>query len=411
MPRLTAKIVESLGTPTREVLMVDDAQPGFCLRLTPSGSRLFLIRKRIDGKIVKRTIGQMAPASGKPAANVTMMTIAEARKEAAKVLGKLAGRETLDAHVAEPEEKETFADLAERWLDQHVRVKLKPLTVRDYERILDVTLRPRFGEKAFDAVTREDVRKLHAEMKETPRRANYTLQVVSAIYAFAEVSKNPASRIVKYREGKRERIMSAAELAAVGEAIQWAEDKKKLSTWACEALRFAIATGARPGEISAIEWSHVDQERKRVVLPDSKANRPRILYLSATAWAIVERVPRFGRFVFAGRSKDTPVARLTNGWQIVRKKAGLGDVRLYDARHTFASEAAKAGHALPMIGALLGHSVPATTARYVHLVDDPVARAAQDVGDAMTAAAVKHAAERAAATNVMPMPKRKRAAR
>ncbi|MEE2952230.1 MAG: tyrosine-type recombinase/integrase [Pseudomonadota bacterium] len=408
MARLTARYVESLGQSDRDVLVMDDVQSGFGLRITPSGTRLFLVRKRIDGKIIKRTIGQMAPISGKPAPHIPMMTIAEARKEAAKVLGKLAGKEALDPEVIEPEEKETFSQLADRWLEQHVRVKLKPLTIRDYERILDTTLRPRFGEKAFDAVTREEVRKLHAKMKDTPRRANYVLQVISAIYAFGEVGKNPAARIVKYREGRRERIMSAAELAAVGDAIEWAEREKKMSVWACEAIRFAIATGARPGEISAIEWAHVDEERKRIVLPDSKANRPRILYLSATAWTIVQRVPRFGKFVFAGRVKDTPFARLTNAWQTVRKRAGLGDVRLYDARHTFASEAAKAGHALPMIGALLGHSVPATTARYVHLVDDPVAKAAQEVGEAMAVAAAKLAEEKGPNVTALPVKGRAR---
>jgi integrase len=71
---------------------------------------------------------------------------------------------------------------------------------------------------------------------------------------------------------------------------------------------------------------------------------------------------------------------------VVRKAAGLEDVRLHDLRHTFASFGAAGGLSLPIIGKLLGHSQAATTQRYAHLADDPVARAADQVGNAVAAA-------------------------
>jgi integrase len=298
----------------------------------------------------------------------------------------------------------SFADAVEAWMNEHVRVKLKPFTVRDYEKITKV-LKDRFKGKSLSAIDKPACRTLHAEMAKIPRRANYYLQVLSAITNYHGVNPNPTKGIKRYREGKHERILSDVELERAFTAIQSAESEKKLSVWACAALRFAILTGARPAEIRAIEWRHLDRDRKRIVLEDSKANRQRIIYCNDAAWTVATSCPRFGKFVFAGEQKNTPYQNLTRAWDKVRAIAKLTDVRLYDCRHSFASQAALAGHNLPMIGTLLGHTVPATTARYVHLINDPAAAASQDVGDRM-ATALLAAASKAGAT---PMKAKRRA--
>lgn len=71
-------------------------------------------------------------------------------------------------------------------------------------------------------------------------------------------------------------------------------------------------------------------------------------------------------------------------WEIVRKRAGLEDVRLHDLRHSFASRALAFGESLPVIGKLLGHTQVETTARYAHLtrgsVRESAARIAASIG-------------------------------
>lgn len=389
--RLTADVVEAelqkVALAPRDYLVTDTLQPGFAVRITPSGSALFVVRKRRGGSIAKVTIGSFPDMSVKDARTAARDLIArwDDAPEAAPrpKRGRPVVTEPKPEPVAEP--SRTWADAIDDWLENHVRVKLKPRTAADYEQI-GAALKTRFGRIALDKLTKADVRRLHTEMSATPRRANYVVQVLSAIANFAEIPKNPTKGVTRYREGVRERVMSTEELSRAFKAIADLERDGKLSVWACGALRFAIATGARPSEIRAIEWKHLHEEMQRVVLPDSKANRPRILYCSSAAWAILKGMPRFGKFVFAGAAKDTAYQNLTLAWIKVRARAGLDDVRLYDCRHTFASEAAKAGHNLPMIGALLGHTVAATTNRYVHLVGDPAMKAAQDVGDRLAEA-------------------------
>jgi site-specific recombinase XerD len=100
-------------------------------------------------------------------------------------------------------------------------------------------------------------------------------------------------------------------------------------------------------------------------------------------------------WVFPSAAKrGQPVADISHVWNRVRHAAGLGNVRMHDLRHSFASNIVNAGGSLPMIGKLLGHRNVSTTARYAHLSDDPVrALADRAAGDIAAALAGKPAAD------------------
>src|SRR5262249_53820272 len=75
---------------------------------------------------------------------------------------------------------------------------------------------------------------------------------------------------------------------------------------------------------------------------------------------------------------------INEAWIKLRKAAKLGNARLHDVRHTYASILASAGLSLPVIGAMLGHATPVTTARYSHLFDDPLRQAAERAAAVIT---------------------------
>ncbi len=89
----------------------------------------------------------------------------------------------------------------------------------------------------------------------------------------------------------------------------------------------------------------------------------------------MSRQPRNPWAIF-GRGPGTRLANLNASWQIVRREAGIEDVRLHDLRHSFASRVLALGESLPMIARLLGHSQIQTTARYAHLARQSVKTAA-----------------------------------
>jgi hypothetical protein len=71
--------------------------------------------------------------------------------------------------------------------------------------------------------------KLHSSLYDTPFQANRVLAVVGSMYAFAgragivPEGTNPARRIDKFKEGRRERFLTCEELERLGSAIREAE--------------------------------------------------------------------------------------------------------------------------------------------------------------------------------------------
>src|SRR5262249_36718730 len=200
---------------------------------------------------------------------------------------------------------------------------------------------------------------------------------------------NQAKGIKPDREYKRERFLSEAEIAKAADAIAVTEQKGTIGPHGAAGLRLCLFTGARSGEITATEWSHIDWQRKLIRLPDSKTNEPRTIHLSEPALEVLRGLPRISKYVIAGRSPGEAYQNLRRAWIDAREHVGLQDVRLHDLRHSFASLAASKGISLQTIGKLLGHRDPQTTARYAHLATDAVAAVNDHLGEAIQAPIAK----------------------
>lgn len=394
MSKLTNEVVSSLVSAGVERSVFDSSVPGFGLRITANGKAIWIARARSGAHRLKLSLGTFPEKS-----------LSAARTEAHAALrdirdGKDPRAEKAVRRAALIAGQMTVAELADRWLAEYVRPKLKPRTISDYERLVEQRIKPRLGALPVGAVTKSDIISFHSTMANTPRRANYTIATTRALMTFAEdvglrqPHTNPAKRIKMYRQGVRERFLSEEEIGKAADAIAQAEASGKIGEHAAAGLRLALFTGARSGEISAAQWSHVDWTRKQIRLPDSKTNEPRTIHLSEAAVEILKGLPRVGGYIIAGRYKNEPHQNLTRAWIIARAFGGLQDVRLHDLRHSFASLAAGRGVSLQMIGKLLGHKVHATTMRYAHLARDAVASINEELGIAMQAAIAKPKAGR-----------------
>ena len=74
-------------------------------------------------------------------------------------------------------------------------------------------------------------------------------------------------------------------------------------------------------------------------------------------------------YVISGRIKGKEVPNLNGPQEVVCERTGLKDMRINDARHSYATKALALGESLPMICRLLSHTLVKTTARYAHLVE------------------------------------------
>lgn len=418
--RITKRLVDSLSAGASEYFVWDSKVPGFGLRVQPSGVMSYVAKYRAGS-------GRAAPTRRITLGRVGKITPDEAEKLAKRVLGAVVHGADPAAAKSADRRAATLKEIADLFLTDHVAAKRKGATADHYRHILEKLVLPSLGNRKADQINTADVARLHARMRERPYLANRAVAVVGSLYSFAgrrrllPVGCNPARGIDKYPEKGRERFLSGAELARLGDAIREAETKgipwtvdptakhsprepnrrTVIGKHAAAAIRLLILTGARLREILNLRWEHVDLERGLLFLPDSKTGKKAIV-LNAPATAVLAAMPRIGSYVIAGQNAGTknekPRADLNKPWRAVRKRAGLEGVRIHDLRHTHASIGAGAGLGLPIIGKLLGHTKASTTQRYAHLDIDPLRRASEHIG-ARLAVALGEASVSKAVTN------------
>ena len=176
----------------------------------------------------------------------------------------------------------SLALVLDQFMAEHVIPKLKPSTAEGYQRVARLYVLPSLGRRPIGEVARADIARLHHEMSAKPYQANSTLAMLSKFFGWAEKhglradGSNPCRHVDKYREGRRERFLSQAELARLGDALREAEQDKSCSPWVIAAIRLLSFTGARRNEILTLRWEHVTEEHGCLMLPDSKTGRKAI---------------------------------------------------------------------------------------------------------------------------------------
>jgi integrase len=386
--RLTQRRLKAI-TPKPGVQFVawDGALPGFGVRVSPAGTRSYVLKYRLaSGRVRWVTLDR-----------VGVISLEAARKRAKRYLGVVAdGGDPLRLKDG-ARDAPTLAEVADRFLDEHVKARRKPATLRLYTLAIDGHLRPLFGTMAMADVGAAELVKLHHRLRATPYMANRVLAVASKLFAWAaqhgyrDGRTNPCDGIERFPERARSRYLSPAELMRVGAALRVATQYESISPAAIAAIRLLLFTGARVGEILSLRWSAVDSAGGALHLADSKTGAKTIL-LNGPALEVLQGWPRFAnsRFVFPGEGrawrKGVHRVSLSKPWAWVRKRARLSNVRVHDLRHSFASVGVSNGQTLPIIGALLGHTQAATTQRYAHLMDDPLRAASAATGATMAAA-------------------------
>ena len=355
----------------------DAAVPGFgARRQTGPAVSFFFKYRNADGRQRWHSIGRHG----------ALWTPETARAEAKRLLGVVAAGADPAEERSARKQAPTVADLTARFLIEHAEAKRKPRTAREYRRLSDRVILPALGQKRVADVTRADVARLHHSRRATPTEANRALALLSTMFTFAERvgerldGSNPCRHVERFPQRRRERFLSAEELGRLGDALTAYEG----SPYHVATIKLLIFTGARLSEVLGLRWEWIDFDRGEARLPDSKTGA-KTIHLPAPTLEVLAALPRIeGEPHVLGARRGTTFIEAP--WRRIRVTAGLDDVRLHDLRHAFASVAASAGLALPIIGKMPGHTQAQTTQRYAHLASDPVKAAAAAVAGKIAAA-------------------------
>ena len=217
--------------PERVTMWWDDKLRGLVLAVQPSGRKSW----------------KAVYSHGRPRwyhiGSADALGLADARKLASRIMFQVAeGKDPVADRVAERGHG-TFAELAERYLNEYAKKKNNSWRQADF--LMRKYLLPKWGK--LSSVTRRDVEVMHASV-EKPVLANQVIAAASAIFSWAVkkaiITVNPCVGVDRNKTKARERVLSDSEVA-----LFW----PKLNP----ALRMILLTGQRPGEVEHLCREHV----------------------------------------------------------------------------------------------------------------------------------------------------------
>lgn len=409
MPKLTKKVIEDAQPGEKTLILWDAELKGFGLLLLPSGIKTFIFQYRNQAKRSRRlTVGRYGA-----------LTVDDARKIVRETVVQIANGGDPVSVRRSYRDGPTMAKLLERYLAEHSAVHNAPATFKDVTSVVSSHLVPRIGNIKVSDLSRSDASRLHSAMKETPRRANYALAILSKALALAEIwgmrneNSNPCSSIKRYREDHRTRFLTKDEVQRLGATLLEAEtvglpwrvtdrgkeskhlarpeNQKTLVSWqVVAAVRLLLLTGARLSEILELQWVDIDTQNGTMKLPGRKGGKREPHPVANAVIEIVNQLPREDKSKFVLPRARDPSRHITKevmeaNWQRIRVHAQIADVRMHDLRHTVGTYAAQAGISGFIVRDLLRHKNIATTGRYANFDANPVRDISNTVGDMLAA--------------------------
>ncbi len=133
--------------------------------------------------------------------------------------------------------------------------------------------------------------------------------------------------------------------------------------------RFSLATGLRESNVTHLQWSQLDMQRRCAWIhaDQAKAEKAIGVALNDEALAVIrQQLGKHGTHVFTYQGE--PVTRANNhAWRKALVRSGISDFRWHDLRHTWASWHVQNGTPLHVLKELGGWADLTMVLRYAHL--------------------------------------------
>ena len=365
MPKLSDTIVAALTCPPgkKDILVFDGMLPGFGVRVTAQGNRIFLLQYRYGVKVRRMVLGsygeELTTTQARSKAQIRLGEVRdgkdpEAERRAKRTAAVLAESES---KRADAEAAFTFRRLAEGWEHLHL-VGMRPSYRADAVGRINLHLatlldRPAGAITKTDAVTELD-RIAKAAGDTTARRVmGYARSAYGWARKRGSVAVNPFEGLPPIgREISRDRVLTAEEIAAIWKAAG------QLPPVHGSFVRFLMLTLARRDEVTKMRWSEVAPDRSRWTIPSerSKNGRAHVVHLAGPAQALLADLTKLDGdgLVFAtGPGK----ALTTFSWMVrqIQASSGTAGWRLHDFRRTGVTVLAGLGFPPHVCDRLLNH--------------------------------------------------------
>ncbi len=289
----------------------------------------------------------------------------------------------------------TLAWWVARWLDTTGH-RVRPATLRSYRQTMRVHVLPAFGSWPLADIRPSDVNRWTSDMRSRglkPSTIATARRILAACLADAvkdrRVTWNAAqlSDAPKVEGSTRHRTLTAAEARALLDLARGDADAGLLVT-------LALGTGARVGELLALDWEDVDLDRRTVSIHGSRSRSGvgptkshrgvRTVALPPFALdALRAEARRTGPIIAHHDGRAMIPERAGERWRTLRDRAGLDGLRFHDLRGTYATLALARGIPPKALADVLGHDPAILMRTYAGPIEDGRDLIAAAIGEAL----------------------------
>jgi integrase len=284
------------------------------------------------------------------------------------------------------EDKETVGELLEHWLNDIAKLKTRPSTWDRYEQIVRIHLRPRIGGVPLRKLTVAQVTKMWADMDRdgisTGNIKKCSEVLATALEAAVSENKIPVAPTA-----------NAAKPKVVPEAIEvFTDDEVRAILKAAVGNRFealyklAVGTGAREGELLALEGGDFDLEKGTVHIertlderkgafatnpPKSKAGTRTVSLPTFVVDAVRRHLDGRAPGPVFTTGTGTYVSRtnfIRKDWAPLLETAGVKYRKFHTLRHTHASRLLADGVDPGEVAKRIGDKIETLMRSYAHWI-------------------------------------------
>jgi integrase len=351
MPRLklTKSAIDALPTPSQDTVYWDATCPGFGIKVTPKGRKVFIVVYRTaaaGSRVRKYTIGPYG-----------RVTLNQARVTAQKVFAAKHDGRDLAAERKDSRRKMTedrMDDLLESFIAQHVS---QNRSARAISQLLRREIKPVWGSKGIQEISKRDVIDLvsRIEQRGTPAAANKALKVTKTFFRWcvgrAVLDRAPTDGVpLPARQTTRDRVLSDDELVKIILAA------RQIGHPYGGIVEMLVLTGQRREEVARCTWNEVDLDLRSWKLASSrtKNSKPHEVHLSDQVATLLKRRDRDGEYVFS-RPGGNPFQGFSLAKNEVDELSGVRGWCIHDLRRTCVSGMARLGVAPHVADKVLNH--------------------------------------------------------
>jgi integrase len=347
--RLTKSAIDALPIAKSDVVYWDSGCPGFGVKVTPKGRKVFVVLYRTGGagsKLRKYTIGPYG-----------RVTLHQARVAAQRVFAaKLEGRDP----AAEKREakRRVVADRVEDLLETFIVQRLSQnRSGGEIARLLRREVGKAWTGKSIHEISKRDVVEVISaiEQRGAPVAANKTLKSLKTFLRWcvgrAILDQSPAEGVPQpSKEVARDRVLDDEELAQVILAA------RKIGEPYGGIVELLALTGQRREEVARLSWEELELQHRVWTIPKSRTKNAKVhvVHLSDQSMGALTSLDQRGPFVFSLMGTK-PFQGFSRAKSLLDQLSGVTQWRLHDLRRTCVSGMARLGIAPHIADKILNH--------------------------------------------------------